>query len=177
MRELLPLSFIVLSVGLWIMTKRLSLGKDVTISLHAASGKKIQIFFSFLLSIVSVLISLFAFWLDQRYSLQGILALLFLLGVGCVLIAAGVPDVEGLSRKVHRIAAYCIVAIIPVVVGLLLSAKLSLIAMIWSVLVEIMLLTLCFMLIFVHEARKYFLFYQFLYLGLFFSVLLVASYL
>ena len=159
------------------MTKRLRLGKDVTISLHAASEKRIQLFFAFLLSIVSVLISLFAFWLDQRYSLQGILALLFLLGVGCVLIAAWVPDVEGLSRKVHRIAAYCIVAVIPVIVGLLLSANLSLVAMVWSMLVEVVLLSLCLMLIFVQGARKYFLFYQFLYLGLFFSVLLVASYL
>lgn len=179
MQVLLPVALMVLVGGLGLILRLTGVSDpSMTLSLHAASARRFQVAFASVLSVVAGIFWLFNTWLSDVKYMPVAYDVAFFVTLICVLVAAWVPDIKGAKRRIHRLAAYGIVLLIPLLVALFASnPHIAAIARLYAWIACAVLIALCYMLFFVPSQRSHFLYYQALYLGLFFSVLVVVTYL
>ena len=178
--EHLLLIAIVLSVpvSLWAVAAAGRNGQ-LSISLHVAQSKQMQLVFGIALLVATVLMTggLFG-WLLPRYEAGVLTYVTFGAIIGCLALIALVPHVVDTWREpVHTSAAWGLVYAIPVAMLLMLTWPLSMAA--WSVGVALTVVIVILLILGLtrKSLRRWMLYFQSAYLGIFFGFLLVAAYL
>jgi hypothetical protein len=150
-----------------------------TISRHAASSKHASLLFAIVLAGCGLI---FYFWLVKWFTphinpsqpFETLLAL----AIGCQVITALAPDTQGLSRTVHRWAAYTMAVLyLPLVALIVIASSISSLARFICVPIALYMLVSFVVVALMGRAKNKYLAFQASYIMAFQVAILVAAYL
>jgi len=150
----------------------------LTISKHASST--VWSYLLFALSLSAIGISLYIWllrWFMPHLKLNALFGSILTLMIICLVVTAVIPDTKGLSRRLHRIAAFSMAVLyLPLSLLIALSATLHVITRILCLgLLIYMLLTFTFVVLMKRSQQRYLVF-QGLYIVAFQLIVLSAAY-
>lgn len=157
---------------------RYEIDKTKSISQHIALYRHIFWLFAVISTVASCLFYIFMKeWFIPHFRPHAIFEYVLLAGLGCQLVAAWVPDTEKLSSQIHRIFAYTMAALMPILLALIFFAS-AISATGKFVAATAALLMILQFLIFrtIKSAHKFFLINQSLYIVIFYTSLLLITY-
>lgn len=153
--------------------------KHLSISLHAAGKRRTQVVFGGMLFIATNLAAITLFgWLLPSYGVGLVSYIIFGVVITFLAVIALVPHIVGTWREpVHNLAAWGLAWIIPMAMLLMLTWPLNpwawrIGACLTAINIVLIVLSIAF-----KQLRQWFLYFQSVYLALFLSFLLVATYL
>ena len=152
--------------------------KAMSMSLHAASDLRAYLFFGVSLTLTGAMLYAFMLvWFIPRYSLGVVFTGLICAAILGQMIAAWVPDVPGIKRIIHRVAAYGMAAtFIPMTLVIVSSGHIPMAArVVGSLALGYMIVSLS--LLAFGKLKAHYLILQVLYVLLFQLLLLSAAYL
>jgi hypothetical protein len=152
-----------------------------SLSLHAAAHRRAYLLFGVTLTCCGLVFYIFALdWLIPNYDLSLVFKFLITVCLACQLIIAWVPDSDLPTtpqlvryRKIHRIAAYSLAALLPFLLALiLLSPHVSKTAQMIIILALTGMVTFAYMYRFLKSSLRYYLYFQSAYLACFHAAIL-----
>jgi hypothetical protein len=149
-----------------------------TISRHAASSRRASLLFAVVLIGCGILFYAWLMaWFVPHLQLGLPFQVVLTLAVACQVVTALAPDTEGLSRKVHRYAAYTMAVLyLPLIAFMITDTHLSGVARIVGSLLGLYMLATFIIVVMLGKAKSRYLLFQALYIMMFQSAILVAAY-
>ena len=172
------ISIVVAWVGLSILIFSLKKGPSLTISRHAVTNKKTYLAMAIFETITLSAYYLFVIkWFAPHFQLGPVYTTMMGLSVLGLLIAAWVPDTEGLKHNVHEFCGYgAFLLFIPALTLLLDSSHIAGIAKVFIVPTIAYMVTSILLFFLSAEVRRYHLYFQVAYLASVHVVILLATY-
>ncbi|MEO6760956.1 MAG: hypothetical protein ABI220_01090 [Candidatus Saccharimonadales bacterium] len=120
---LAPVSILIVVLATAVMLIRWRGDNSMSMSMHAALDRRAYLMFAVALSLGGLLFYIFEIkWLVSHLNLSAAFVTFASLGLVLQLIAAWVPDVPGLKRRIHRPSAYTMAAIMGILLVFLAVA-------------------------------------------------------
>lgn len=153
-------------------------GKHMSVSRHAASNKTAYYIMAIMQTIGFPILALWVVeWFSPTFHKSVLFNTLNLVMISGFLLAAWVPDIKGIRRRIHELSAYgAAFLMIPICLIILLSARASSLAHLISAVAVIYMLTSFLLFVFKEKVREYHLYFQVVYIALFDVSILVAAY-
>ncbi len=177
MKHLLVFAVILSFLAIVLVVRRLKSDTSTTISLNAA--KDPVAFFAIAIGVtVSLALATiyYAGWLQPAYNLTIVSTFLFFGIILSFALTSWIPDSSGWKRRLHRLAAYLAIFIMPAFLVSLLAISTSSFLVSAIILGASAQLFMLYLLFFVPKARQWFLLFQVLYLTVFFVILILLTY-
>ncbi len=178
-KHLLAVAILLFSAaGIWAVLYT-GVTNNLSISLHVSRSKVTKRWFGGIVLVATLLIALNLFgWLLPAYQAGVVSYVLFGLLVACFAIVALIPHVTHTQRgKIHNIAAWGMVWLVPLIMSTMLFWPLS--ALAWWLVAGLLLIdcALLFLALQFHKRfSPWFLYFQSAYLAVFFIALLATTY-
>lgn len=148
-----------------------------TISQHVAVYRHTFLTFAIISSIATILFYVFMKeWFIPRLQPPPLFEYLLLLGLACQLIAAWVPDTEKLSSKIHRMFAYAMAFIMPLLLVFILFSQASPFARVIAAFAAAMMFFHSFLFMYMKSLHERFLVHQSFYILVFYAAVLSVAY-
>lgn len=150
-----------------------------TISRHAASSKRaLLLFAAVLIGCGIVFYAWLLAWFCPHLQLGLPFKIILTIAIACQLVTAASPDTAGLSRTIHRIAAYTMAALyLPLTALILAAPRISVAARVLDSLAGLYMLATFVAVVLLGKAKTRYLLFQALYIVAFQCVILIAAYL
>lgn len=149
-----------------------------TISKHAVSSVKTSLVFATAMITIGVLFYWWLlWWLKPHLALSAAFTVVGSLTTTCQIAIGLFPDTHGWVQQVHRLTAYSMaVLFLPLAVLITLSSQLLPAVQILCALLVLYMFTSFFVIVIMRKVRKYYLFFQTMYIVAFDVIILLAAY-
>lgn len=169
---LLPITVVALMLVLWPHSKGQS------ISRHSAQGSLSFYLMALMQTVAFPMFLWFSYkWFAPTFGLSWAYLVCVTVIIAGFLLAAWVPDVEGIKRKIHELSAYSAAwLMIPASLMLVVTSSLPFVARLMAAAAAVFMSACVLMFYFVPKARDYHLPLQSIYIVSYFAVILLATY-
>lgn len=150
-----------------------------TISRHAASSRRASLLFAAVLIGLGIVFYVWLLvWFCPHLQLGTVFKIILTMAVACQIVTALAPDTRGLSRLIHRHAAYAMATLyLPLLALILAAPHISLPAQIIDTAAGVYMLATFVSVVLLGEAKARYLLFQSLYIMVFQTAILAAAYL